>query len=279
MAKERHRDATLLDVYGLQREYYQRIGNQSLAERYELLYMRQKDSLINQSKLVAMNDQGFLMQIDEMNEHAQELAYENRMKERMLWGIMIFALVLAGLLLLLLKKYRQVQENYRQLYEKNLAYLNADEQRRMMMLEQDAQVVEDGGAKLKYRNNAAMDQETQSALLHRVIIVMETSDEVYDNKFDINRLAELVDSSTNLVSQVINAHYGYGFRPMLNDYRIKEACRRMNDVERYGNQTIEAIANSVGFQSYPNFVTNFKKFTGLTPSVYQRQARERGKSK
>jgi dihydrofolate synthase/folylpolyglutamate synthase len=38
--------------------------------------------------------------------------------------------------------------------------------------------------------------------------------------------------------------------------------------------TIEAIAQSVGFKSRTSFVALFKKLTGLTPSAYQKMARQ-----
>ena len=51
----------------------------------------------------------------------------------------------------------------------------------------------------------------------------------------------------------------------------------MGDLNNYGNYTIEAISESVGFKSRSTFVTSFKRITGLTPSQYQRMAREESK--
>ena len=49
----------------------------------------------------------------------------------------------------------------------------------------------------------------------------------------------------------------------------------MNDREHYGHLTIEGIAASVGIKSRTNFSNNFKKITGLSPSEYQRQQRQK----
>jgi AraC-like DNA-binding protein len=104
--------------------------------------------------------------------------------------------------------------------------------------------------------------------------VLESSPEVFSDTFSLDRLSELVEAKhSNYVSQVINEHFGCNFNAMVNDRRIKEACRRMSDVEHYGNQTIKAIAQSVGFNSHSNFVNTFKKFTGLTPSAYLKLTR------
>jgi AraC-like DNA-binding protein len=84
----------------------------------------------------------------------------------------------------------------------------------------------------------------------------------------------LSGSRYKYVSQVINEYYEQNFNNFLNSFRIKEACKRMRDLDNYGNYTIEAISESVGFKSRSTFVTSFKRITGLTPSQYQRMARE-----
>ena len=76
------------------------------------------------------------------------------------------------------------------------------------------------------------------------------------------------------MSQVINTKYGKSFSSLLSEYRVNEASRRLADLEHYGDYTIEAIAQSVGFKSCTSFVALFKKLTGLTPSAYQKMARQ-----
>lgn len=65
---------------------------------------------------------------------------------------------------------------------------------------------------------------------------------------------------------MINQLTGNNFNTFINEYRIKEACKRISDRDNYGNMTLEAIANSVGFKSVNSFRTAFKKVTGLFPS-------------
>lgn len=49
-----------------------------------------------------------------------------------------------------------------------------------------------------------------------------------------------------------------------------EAMRRFDDAERYGNYSIEGVAESVGFRSRSTFSTWFKRFTGLGAAEYRR---------
>ena len=103
---------------------------------------------------------------------------------------------------------------------------------------------------------------------------MDNSDEIFSPEFSLERLAMLSESKSKYVSQVINEYYEQNFNNFLNSYRIKEACKRMGDIANYGNYTIEAISESVGFKSRSTFVSSFKRITGLTPSQYQRIARK-----
>jgi YesN/AraC family two-component response regulator len=122
----------------------------------------------------------------------------------------------------------------------------------------------------KYKGSN-LDETMKSELLNRIQNVMETDDEIYSVDFSIDRLAALVDSNQKYVSQVINEKYNCNFNNLLNKYRIKEACKRMN--ESGDNLTIEAISYSVGFKSRSTFVISFKRVTGLTPSEYLRLAK------
>lgn len=72
--------------------------------------------------------------------------------------------------------------------------------------------------------------------------------------------------------QAINEHVQGGFRQLLLDYRIREACRRLGDNDTFGNLTVEGIANSVGIASRSTFSLSFKRLTGLTPAEYRRAA-------
>ncbi|MBR1475621.1 MAG: helix-turn-helix transcriptional regulator [Muribaculaceae bacterium] len=245
-------------------EFYHNVKKDSiLGDRYELLALREKDIVQNKNKLLDSEKTEFLFQIDEINAEVQALATKQRMTKMIAWGITAVTIIIVGLLYLLWRKYKQEQEKNRKLYENNIALLAAEEERRQQIIEQQQTT--------KYQSHQVEEGE-QSDLLHRILYVMETNEEIYDNDFSLERLTELVDAtSKNYVSQALNGHYHQSFPNIVNEYRIREACRRINDPEHYGQYTVQAIAQSVGFGSYPNFVTNFKKFTGLTPNAYRKQ--------
>ena len=125
--------------------------------------------------------------------------------------------------------------------------------------------------KEKYQSSS-LQTDDKEELLYKIITVMENIEEICSPTFSSDRLSQLTGTNYRYVSQVINEKYGCNFNGLLNQFRIKEACRRLSDIEQYGCYTTEAISESVGFKSRTTFINSFKKVTGLTPSQYQKIA-------
>ena len=259
---------SLTDVYRYYYLYYRSQNNTALADKYELLWHRQRDQVIQQTHFNDLKDAEFMMQRGKKDEQMRNIEHKRKVQQAILWATVATMLLILGLLWMLHRKYRQEKEQNQVLYHRMQESLDAEDALRQQR-SQNAQ----NAAKPKYQHTQ-LDEDTRAELIERISQVLESSPEVYNDTFSLDRLSELVDAKhSNYVSQVINEHWGCNFPAMINECRIKEACRRMNDVELYGNQTIKAIAQSVGFNSHSNFVNTFRKFTGLTPSAYLKLTR------
>jgi tetratricopeptide (TPR) repeat protein len=80
-------------------------------------------------------------------------------------------------------------------------------------------------------------------------------------------LAEMVDASTNQLSQVLNEFLGKNFYDYLNTYRLRYFLSLYNTPE-YQHYTLLALAYESGFNSKTTFNAFFKKIKGQTPSQY-----------
>ena len=120
-----------------------------------------------------------------------------------------------------------------------------------------------------------LSQERREQLLRDIVEVMENIEIISAPDFNLHMLAKLVESNTKYVSLVINDTYHKNFKTILNEYRIREACQRFTETEKYGNLTIQGIATELGYNSTNGFIVAFKKIIGMTPSVYIKLARER----
>ena len=274
-----------LEVYGLMSQYHQQLGDAATHSLYYNRYTMLKDTLTNYQQLASVSEMEFRNELKGMEQEMTEMRHHREVMSIVALVSLGFLLLLGVMLYLVYRKNGELTRSNQSLYQKNVEMLRAEEEERRMrrqLQDQETHVDEelpadDGSdpdeSSVKYKSSHLSDDDKQQ-LLTRILQVMDNSDEIFSPDFSLERLAMLSGSKYKYVSQVINEHYQQNFNNFLNSYRIKEACKRMGDVEGYGNYTIEAISESVGFKSRSTFVTSFKRITGLTPSQYQRMARK-----
>ena len=260
IARDNNLQDAVVEYLKLKQEYYETHGDAGMAKEYKLKYFEAKDEFINRSKLLSVEQQKFLIELEEMGVEVKDLEAQKRMRDLVIAGIAVLTLLVIAALIFLWRNYQNTKQRNLILYQKNQELL-ALEQERNMPAE-------------KYKSSP-MDEQAKDELLQRIHHVMENHDEIYDEGFTLDQLAGLIDANPNYVSQVINEKKGCNFKAFINDYKIKEACRRLSDPDKYSTYTIEAIGQSVGFGSRTHFYAIFKKATGMTPAAYQRIAREK----
>ncbi len=281
IATDSHQSFHLMDANGLLANYYQFLGDSVQAEKYRLKFLECRDEIVNKKRLGDVEHQQFLRAMEKKNREVAQLAQQREARERIILWVSIAAALLLVIVGILLWRYRKIAQRNRQLYERMQQLLEQDE-KLLHELQQQAETTssvpsapitpEPSDPAEKAHGSSPLDDTEKSELLHRIFIVLETSEEVFQDGFTLDRLAELAQGNRNYASQVINERYGMNFNALLAEYRVKEVCRRMSDKEHYGNLTLEALGRSVGFRSNSNFIKTFKRVTGLTPSAYMRQA-------
>lgn len=264
-----------LEVYKMLAQFYQQLGDHGSREHYYNQYTQLKDTLTNYQQLASVSEMEFRNELKGMEQEMSEMRQHREVMSVVALTSLGFLLALAVLLYLVYRKNGELTRSNQSLYQKNVEMLRAEEEERRMrrqLQDKDAPVTHTDND-VKYKSSHLSDEDKEQ-LLSRIQEVMENTDEIFSPEFSLERLAMLSDSKSKYVSQVINEYYEQNFNNFLNSFRIKEACKRMGDLDNYGNYTIEAISESVGFKSRSTFVTSFKRITGLTPSQYQRMARK-----
>lgn len=200
--------------------------------------------------------------------------------------VTLFAMVIIFVLVLvLINKNRRLNISNHDLYRRNGEIMRMNDNERKLRTEYEQRIAEcereikiltekDVQSVESKQSSDAMDESVRQSLLEKINNVLDDVSEISKNEFSIGRLSKLVSSNSHYVSQVINETYGKNFSTVLGEARVRQACKRLGDIEAYGNLTIEAIAGELGFKSRSNFVTVFKKITGLTPSEYKKISRE-----
>ncbi|MBP1989113.1 helix-turn-helix domain-containing protein [Paenibacillus eucommiae] len=86
--------------------------------------------------------------------------------------------------------------------------------------------------------------------------------------FKVEDVAEHVGLSTSRAIHLFKEYFGKTMIQYSHEVRLSSAIERMH----YSTMTLEQIAESSGFGSYPYFHRVFKDKFGITPSLYRQQA-------
>lgn len=93
------------------------------------------------------------------------------------------------------------------------------------------------------------------------------SEELYKNpNLKLSDLAARMNIPAHQLSQLLNDNLGKSFSTYINEYRISEACEK---IENGSYLKIEEIGYEVGFNSKSTFFSTFKKIKNTTPLLYK----------
>jgi len=98
--------------------------------------------------------------------------------------------------------------------------------------------------------------------------VMKEEKPYLNKNLSLNLLADKLNSSTHIVSYVLNTHYNVNFYNYINNFRI-DYCKALLKNPKKQHLSIEGIAFEGGFGSKSTFNTLFKKQSGMTPTQYK----------
>ena len=107
----------------------------------------------------------------------------------------------------------------------------------------------------------AEPSEQDRDIVARVDRLMETQALYRDENLNLSRLARRLGLPSRQISGAINRSLGVNVSQYVNQLRIREACRLLEETE----QSVTAIMLSSGFQTKSNFNREFRSGTGMSP--------------
>lgn len=107
--------------------------------------------------------------------------------------------------------------------------------------------------------------EDDRQIAAKVQKLMDLDKLYHEPEFSRADLAREVGVSENTLSRVINRAFGKSFPRLLNDLRVEDAKRMLQDP----GIPIQVLAFEVGFNSLASFNRVFREVTGETPSGYR----------
>jgi len=94
-----------------------------------------------------------------------------------------------------------------------------------------------------------------------------------DPELSLASLAEKLDLTTHELSRIINTALRKSFNDFINEYRVQDAARKMQD-PAFDHLTLLGIAFESGFNSQSSFNRIFKQATGKSPVQYKNELKK-----
>ncbi|HPJ34950.1 MAG TPA: helix-turn-helix domain-containing protein [Spirochaetota bacterium] len=110
-----------------------------------------------------------------------------------------------------------------------------------------------------------LDLETILGELHRI---MEEEKAFASEDISLKAVAEELGITPHQLSEIINKKFRKNFNTFINDYRIEEAKKMLQDEPE---RTITSIAMAVGFNTNTAFSAVFSKSEGMSPKQYRKR--------
>lgn len=126
---------------------------------------------------------------------------------------------------------------------------------------------EDDGKELA----SSLDEQTAEQLWQTLMREIEENKVYLNQGLTRETLAKLVGTNRTYLSKIIYLHTGLGYTQFINSRRIEEAVRILSDTKR-SDYPLKAICQDIGFSSMTTFYNLFKARTGMTPSVFRKNA-------
>lgn len=120
----------------------------------------------------------------------------------------------------------------------------------------------------KYKSGRLNSKDTER--LAEILNQYVESNKPYLNaELTLGQLAENLNISPRVLSQVINDYFNQNFYDYVNRLRVEESKKFLLDAS--SKKTVLEILYDVGFNTKSSYNVAFKKATGLTPTEYKRK--------
>lgn len=268
---------TLANNYANSKQY-------DLAYKNILKYISIKDTLFNLEKNKQINEIQTKYETEkketkilllEKKDKIQKLKIEK--SNQTIKAISIITSLAVIFVIILLVLFVQKRKSYIALVEHNVELAKLDIKKEKYIQQKNLKKAEITPkkeiTKTKY-SKSFLSEEQKKELLQNITSLMEIEKYFLNAHFTVDEFAKKLKTNRGYISQIINENFNTNFNNFVNEYRVKQARKFLISSE-YDNYSLEGIASLVGFNTRATFNSAFKKFTGVTPSFFKQNSRNK----
>lgn len=276
IASKRGFKQLIADNYLLLAESCQRMGNLSDANQYLKKHLTLHDSLASEKSRKVVAEMEAKFSLESKERLIERLTIENELKRETILSknrftllVIVSSLVIVLLLSLLSWSYYMKVKAYQRAVKNTVDQLNMHN----LSISTDEKISWKTETSLDFKpvETGHGNHEAGRQLIERLISVVENEKLFLNPELSMSDVAERLQTNTSYLSRAVNEILKKNFPAYINELRIREAQRLLAD-RNFANRSIEGIALMSGFRSKSAFNDAFRKFTGMTPSFFQRSA-------
>lgn len=113
-----------------------------------------------------------------------------------------------------------------------------------------------------------ISNETEERIYTELKELEKNSEFYLQPEVSLTRLSTLLNTNTKYLSYVIRKYYEKNFNNYINDLRIYYILKQLQEKSEYSQYKISYLAQETGFSSHSKFSSEFKRVTGIAPSVF-----------
>ena len=122
-------------------------------------------------------------------------------------------------------------------------------------------------SKNKEKKSYSIDDETTKRILEKLDDI-ENSDLFLNEDFNLGALAKTLNTNTSYLSKIINQYKQKSFKQYLIELRINALLKNLDENPILRKHSIEALAQSIGYNNASSFTRIFKGYIGESPSYF-----------
>ena len=224
------------------------------------LYKRFNDSIIINKRIELVSKLKVIHETDKLVNNIKEQKLEIEKSNTRIMNMAIALFLFGIIIIIFVIYYRKLQISYKNIVKESVQAIKMEEQ--IASLENELNIEKEVSVKKEDINIENSDE-----IFNEILRLLEHEKLFTDEDFDVNKLADVLNTNRTYISKIINAKTNDSFVKFVNSYRIKEAKRMLVD-ESNNNLTLNAIGKMSGFKSSATFYRVFKSETGVTPSFF-----------
>lgn len=247
---------------------YEKKGDFKASYKAQKEYSRLRDLIKGDEKKATIADLSQDLSNNEKTLDAaqEEIATVTENKKQLVWYGGIFVIVLAGILLIYIKKKKKIEQEKKTLQKQYISLKKTIDTKSTSSVSVNENILLKKEEK-PYKNSSLTDTDRERYKTH-ILDLMKEEKPYLDPDLRLAELASKLGISTSHFSEVLHYCFKENFYNFINFYRILEAQELMKK-PLYKEAKIIAIAFDAGFKSKTTFNRVFKNFTGQTPSEYR----------